>query len=157
MTTPEPPHDGRRPVPQDQFDLPVIPEPGDSGSGYPPAENHPGTPAPEPGVPTPPVQDAPRRGRRSGRAIAGEVKHTRTSAAWAGMIIGSILAILLLVFIVQNLSSQKIWLLFWEVNLPVGVSLLIAAIAGALVTALVGGLRMFQLNRALTKAAKAKD
>ncbi|HMS77897.1 LapA family protein, partial [Gordonia sp. (in: high G+C Gram-positive bacteria)] len=48
-----------------------------------------------------------------------------------------------------------IWLLFWQVNLPVGISLLIAAIAGALVTALIGGLRMFQLNRALTKASKA--
>lgn len=71
------------------------------------------------------------------------------------MIIGSALGILLLIFILQNLSSQQIWLLFWQVNLPVGISLLIAAIAGALVTALIGGLRMFQLNRALTKASKA--
>ncbi|QHN30621.1 DUF1049 domain-containing protein [Gordonia amarae] len=155
MTTPEPQHEGRRPVPQDQFDLPDIPQPGNSGTGYLPTEDQPGTPAPDPGVPAPPVEDAARRGRRSGKSIAGEVRHTRTSAAWAGMIIGSILAILLLVFIVQNLSSQKIWLLFWEVNLPVGVSLLIAAIAGALVTALICGLRMFQLNRALTKASKA--
>lgn len=155
MTTPEPPHEGRRPVPQDRFDPSDVPDPADSETGYLPAERHPGTPAPDPATPAPPAEDNSRRGRRSGKAIAGEVRHTRTSAAWAGMIIGSILAILLLVFIVQNLSSQKIWLLFWEVNLPVGVSLLIAAIAGALVTALIGGLRMFQLNRALTKASKA--
>ena len=72
-------------------------------------------------------------------------------APGAYLIVGAVL----LIFILQNLSSQQIWLLFWQVNLPVGISLLIAAIAGALVTALIGGLRMFQLNRALTKASKA--
>jgi uncharacterized integral membrane protein len=70
------------------------------------------------------------------------------------VVIGAIILVLLLVFIVQNLGSQTIELLFWEVNLPLGVSLLIAAIAGALIVALVGGLRMLQLRRALKKAAK---
>ncbi len=41
------------------------------------------------------------------------------------------LTVLAVVFIVQNLDSQEIELLFWEVNLPLGVSLLIAAIAAA--------------------------
>ena len=143
MSTSDPLHKGRRPAPQDQYDIP-----GDRNR--PPAE--PGT---RPEIPASPVGGTSRRGKHSGEAIAGEVRHTCTSAAWAGMIIGSALGILLLIFILQNLSSQQIWLLFWQVNLPVGISLLIAAIAGALVTALIGGLRMFQLNRALTKASKA--
>jgi len=144
MSTSDPLHKGRRPAPPDQYDTPGEPEPATGG-----------TPVPDPEIPASPVGGTSRRGKRSGEAIAGEVRHTRTSAAWAGMIIGSALGILLLIFILQNLSSQQIWLLFWQVNLPVGISLLIAAIAGALVTALIGGLRMFQLNRALTKASKA--
>ncbi|NED70001.1 LapA family protein, partial [Streptomyces sp. SID10244] len=50
--------------------------------------------------------------------------------------------------------SQRITLIFWEVNLPLGVSLLIAAIAGALIVALAGGLRMLQMSRAMRKAKK---
>lgn len=87
------------------------------------------------------------------RQTVADVEHTRTRAAWFGVVIGAIILVLLLVFIVQNLESQRIELLFWEVNLPLGVSLLIAAIAGALIVALVGGLRMLQLRRALKKAA----
>ena len=135
--------------------MPDTPDQGGIEPGQLPAGAEPATPVPDPGIPAEPAQEAPRRGRRRGETIAGQVRHTRTSAAWAGMIIGSLIGILLLVFVVQNLDSQKIWLLFWEVNLPVGISLLIAAIAGALVTALIGGLPMLQLNRALTKGSKA--
>jgi uncharacterized integral membrane protein len=87
------------------------------------------------------------------RQTVADVEHTRTRAAWFGVVIGAIILVQLLVFIVQNLESQRIELIFWEVNLPLGVSLLIAAIAGALIVALVGGLRMLQLRRALKKAA----
>ncbi|MCP2195524.1 LapA family protein [Williamsia deligens] len=81
-----------------------------------------------------------------------EVRHTRTKSAWVGIIVGAIVLILLLVFILQNLDKQEIQLFFWQVNLPQGVSLLIAAIAGALITAVVGGARMFQVRRAVRKA-----
>ena len=82
------------------------------------------------------------------------VDHTRTRATFVGLVIGAIITVLLLVFILQNLGKQQITLLAWEVNLPVGVSLLIAAIAGALITALIGGARMFQLTRARKRATK---
>ena len=83
-----------------------------------------------------------------------KVEHTRTRATFYGLVIGALITILLLVFILQNLDSQTIMLLFWEVNLPLGVSLLIAAIAGALIVAFAGGLRMLQLSRALKKAKR---
>lgn len=83
-----------------------------------------------------------------------KVEHTRTRATFIGLVIGAVITILLLIFILQNLDSQQITLFAWEVNLPLGVSLLIAALAGALIVALVGGLRMFQMNRALKKAKK---
>ncbi len=83
-----------------------------------------------------------------------KVEHTRTRATFYGLVIGAVITILLLIFILQNLESQTIMLIFWEVNLPIGVSLLIAAIAGALIVAFAGGLRMLQLSRALKKAKR---
>jgi len=90
--------------------------------------------------------------RDSVKQALSDVSHTRTKSAWVGVIAGAIILILLLVFIVQNLDSRSIQLFFWEINLPQGVSLLIAAIAGALITAVVGGARMFQIRRAVRKA-----
>ncbi|MEP9391579.1 lipopolysaccharide assembly protein LapA domain-containing protein [Gordonia sp. VNQ95] len=83
-----------------------------------------------------------------------KVEHTRTRATFIGLVIGAVITVLLLVFILQNLDKQQITFLAWHVTLPMGVSLLIAAIAGALIVALVGGLRMIQLSRALKKAKK---
>ena len=95
--------------------------------------------------------------RQELRTRIEKVEHTRTRATFVGLVVGAVITILLLVFILQNLESQRIDVLFWEVNLPVGVSLLIAAIAGALIVAMAGGARMFQLNRALKKAKNATD
>ncbi len=100
--------------------------------------------------PPPPHGDTGKHGDPVKDALA-EVRHTRTKSAWVGIIVGAIVLILLLVFIVQNLDKQEIQLFFWQVNLPQGVSLLIAAIAGALITAVVGGARMFQVRRAVRK------
>ncbi|MEH3157314.1 MAG: lipopolysaccharide assembly protein LapA domain-containing protein [Gordonia paraffinivorans] len=111
-------------------------------------------PGPDPLPPTdgppPPHGDHPQ-GDQVKQALA-DVRHTRTKSAWVGIIVGAIVLILLLVFIVQNLDKQEIQLFFWQVNLPQGISLLIAAIAGALITAVVGGARMFQVRRAVRKA-----
>ncbi|OBA42180.1 MULTISPECIES: LapA family protein [unclassified Gordonia (in: high G+C Gram-positive bacteria)] len=95
--------------------------------------------------------------RQELRTKIEKVEHTRARAAFTGLVVGAIITILLLVFILQNLESQRIDILFWEVNLPVGVSLLIAAIAGALIVAMAGGARMYQLNRTLKKAKVATD
>ncbi|PYE13328.1 putative integral membrane protein [Williamsia limnetica] len=86
------------------------------------------------------------------RQALDDVRHTRTRAAWVGLIVGALVTLILLIFIVQNLDSQNIDLFFWTVNLPVGVSLLIAAILGAVITAIVGSLRMLQVRRAVKKA-----
>jgi uncharacterized integral membrane protein len=80
------------------------------------------------------------------------VKHTRTRAAWVGLIIGVLVTLVLLIFILQNLDKQQVDLFFWSVNLPLGVSLLVAAILGAVITAIIGSLRMLQVRRAVKKA-----
>jgi uncharacterized integral membrane protein len=86
------------------------------------------------------------------RQALDDVKHTRTRAAWVGLIVGVLITLVLLIFIVQNLDKQKIELFFWTAELPLGVSLLIAAILGALITALIGALRMMQVRRAMKKS-----
>ncbi|MGL4306064.1 MAG: LapA family protein [Mycobacteriaceae bacterium] len=77
-----------------------------------------------------------------------KIKRTRTASAWTGLILGALLLIVFLTFIIQNLDTAPIQLFAWKVDLPLGISLLFAAIAGSLATALVGGARIFQLRRA---------
>jgi uncharacterized integral membrane protein len=110
---------------------------------------------PDAAYPTDPIDAAPPPADHRDevrRQALDDVKHTRTRAAWVGLIVGALVTLILLIFIVQNLDSQKIDLFFWTVNLPVGVSLLIAAILGAVITAIVGSLRMLQVRRAVKKS-----
>ncbi|MGX4709946.1 lipopolysaccharide assembly protein LapA domain-containing protein [Rhodococcus sp. DMF-1] len=73
---------------------------------------------------------------------------SRAASTWTGLVIGVLVLILLLVFILQNLDSVTMELFAWEFTLPLGVSLLLSAIAGALVMALAGGVRILQIKRA---------
>lgn len=82
------------------------------------------------------------------RSATGTVNRTRTAGAWIGLVVGAIILIVLLVFILQNNESAQFSIFFWKFSLPLGVSMLFAAIAGALVMALVGGARILQLRRA---------
>ncbi|WP_336670559.1 LapA family protein [Tsukamurella sp. USMM236] len=95
---------------------------------------------------------APATKRRSDTRDAYEqVKHTRSASLWSGLVGGAVILLVLLAFIVQNQQNTQITLLFWEANLPLGVSLLIAAILGALLVGSAGGLRILQLRRAAKK------
>ncbi|SDD04920.1 lipopolysaccharide assembly protein LapA domain-containing protein [Rhodococcus tukisamuensis] len=73
--------------------------------------------------------------------------HTKAAATWTGLVIGALVLVLLLVFILQNLDQVTLNVFVWEFSLPLGVSLLLAAIAGALIMALAGGVRIVQIRR----------
>ncbi|WP_078311249.1 MULTISPECIES: lipopolysaccharide assembly protein LapA domain-containing protein [unclassified Mycobacterium] len=83
------------------------------------------------------------------------VKRTRAAATWTGVILGLLILILLLVFILQNLTDTTTHFLAWEIQMPLGITVLFAAITGAALTALVGGVRIIQLRRAAKKNLKA--
>ncbi|MGH3955411.1 MAG: LapA family protein [Mycobacterium sp.] len=83
------------------------------------------------------------------------VKRTRAAATWTGVILGLLLLILLLIFITQNMQTVETSFLAWHLNLPLGVTVLTAAVTGALLTALVGIVRIVQLRRAAKKNLKA--
>lgn len=82
-------------------------------------------------------------------------KFTRAAATWVFLVLGLLILIVLLVFIVQNGESVTMQFLAWQWSLPLGVQILLAAIAGALLTVLVGTWRIFQLRRAAKKNLRA--
>ena len=83
------------------------------------------------------------------------VKFTRAGAVWTALTIGFLILIVLLIFITQNTTSADFAFLGWRWSLPLGVAILLAAVAGGLITVLVGTARIYQLRRAAKKHASA--
>ncbi|ACU35740.1 hypothetical protein Amir_1792 [Actinosynnema mirum DSM 43827] len=67
----------------------------------------------------------------------------------------AVVLLFLLVFILQNQAGATITFLGGTSTLPLGVALLLSAIAGALLVALVGAARILQLRREARKRAEA--
>lgn len=82
-------------------------------------------------------------------------KFTRAGALWSALALGFLVLILLLVFIMQNTDTTTIHMFGWAWQLSVGIAVLLAAIAGGLLTFLVGSVRIIQLRRAAKRNLKA--
>lgn len=104
-----------------------------------------------PGAPTgrEPAPDATGREPAVETHRRKEVEKSRVGNAWVALIVAALLGIVLLIFILQNSESTQVEMLFWNFSLPLGVTILLSVIAGALVMALVGGVRIVQLRRAV--------
>jgi uncharacterized integral membrane protein len=112
-------------------------------------------PATDPGIPT--VQaapEAPTVPTAQPEKPAPAVRRSRSGGLWTGLILSAIVLIFLLVFILQNQDSVRITFLWFGGSLPVGVALLLAAIAGLLLVAIPGGVRMTQLRRAARRTLR---
>jgi uncharacterized integral membrane protein len=111
-------------------------------------------PATDPGIPQ--VQAAPEAPTvptaQTGKH-APVIRRSRSGGLWTGLILSAVVLIFLLVFILQNQESVTITFLGFTGALPVGVALLLAAVAGLLLVAIPGGVRMMQLRRAARRAA----
>ncbi|WP_410869873.1 lipopolysaccharide assembly LapA domain-containing protein [Nocardia sp. A7] len=81
------------------------------------------------------------------------VHGSRTGYTWIALLAAALLGIVLLTFIIQNLDKVKTDLLFWEFELPLGITVLLSVIAGALVMGLVGGVRILQLRHAAKRVS----
>lgn len=73
-------------------------------------------------------------------------RFTRASAAWFATAVALLLLILLIVFILQNTTKVEIEFLGMAGTLPLGMALLIAAVAGGVVVAVAGIARVTQLR-----------
>ncbi|MBC7300987.1 MAG: DUF1049 domain-containing protein [Nocardia sp.] len=85
------------------------------------------------------------------RATPDALTRSRTGYTWIALLAAAILGIVLLIFIIQNLDKAQVNLLFWDFSLPLGITVLLSVIAGALVMGLVGGVRILQLRHAAKK------
>ena len=84
------------------------------------------------------------------------IDRTRTGGLWVAAISAAVVILLLLIFILQNGQQVEISLFGANPVLPLGVALLLAAVLGALVVALVGTARVVQL-RHVAKRHRADD
>jgi uncharacterized integral membrane protein len=84
-------------------------------------------------------------------AAPARVPRTRTGAAWIALIAAALLAVLLIVFLVQNTHSTEISFLWMTTSTPLAVALLIAAVGSVLLTLTVGTVRITQLRRLVRK------
>ncbi|MDH6281740.1 LapA family protein [Prescottella agglutinans] len=106
---------------------------------------------------TPPPSDRHEAAGPQATHGAARLARTRAASAWTGLVIGIIVAILLLIFILQNLETVTFQLFAWHFTLPAGISLLLAAIAGALIMALAGGIRIIQIRRVAQRAGAVAE
>ena len=86
--------------------------------------------------------------KRSGRStnVVERDRHTRTSAAWAAVVVAVLFGVALIDFIAQNTKDVRIEFFTASGRLPIAVALLAAALAGAVVVLAVGASRVVQLR-----------
>ena len=81
----------------------------------------------------------------------------KTAGMWIGLILGAIILVMLLIFVIQNNVPAGFQYFGAEFDLPLGVAMLLAAIAGALVMALVGSVRMIQMSMTIRRMRKQQE
>jgi uncharacterized integral membrane protein len=108
-----------------------------SGVPVPPPSPEEQAPAAQPGAQPAPPHRAPTH---------HVVRRTRASGLWVGLALSAIVLLLLLVFILENQQSASIGYFGAHGQLPLGVALLLAAVAGALLVVIPGSARIMQLR-----------
>lgn len=97
----------------------------------------------------------PTTGRDTGPSeVEAGPRSGKTAGLWISLILGAIVLVLLLIFIIQNNVPAQFEYFSAQFELPLGVAMLLAAIAGALIMALVGSVRMFQMSWTIRKLRK---
>jgi uncharacterized integral membrane protein len=79
------------------------------------------------------------------------LRHSRTSAAWTGVVGLGVVLVLLIIFIAQNTPKAEVNFLGWSGTAPQSVALLIATAAGLLIAVIAASLRILQLRRRVKK------
>ena len=127
------------PDPTHPADADLTPPPG------PPRHRAPGGPTGPPAAPS----------SSGGTDKAGNpLRASRTSGLYTAIIGFGIVLVLLIIFIVQNTQSRKVYFLSFEGSAPQAVLLLIALAAGIFLTAIASSLRLMQVRRRVKKEIK---
>jgi uncharacterized integral membrane protein len=86
-----------------------------------------------------------------------KIRHTRLSGTWMAVVLFAVILVLLLIFILQNGHTVDVSYMGAHGHLPLGVALLLAAVAGVLLTAMAGSARIMQLRATARKHRKADE
>jgi uncharacterized integral membrane protein len=76
-----------------------------------------------------------------------KVHRTRMGGLWVGLALAAVVLLLLLIFILENSQQASIGYFGAHGHLPLGVALLLAAVAGALLVLIPGSGRILQLRK----------
>lgn len=107
---------------------------------------------PVPGQDTTSVVNRPTSQKNESQSTPkSQQKSSVVGFTWIFAFLGLMLLIFLLVFVLQNLQRVEMTIFTWTTSYPLGVGLLLAAIAGALIMALIGSVRIIQLRRKVKK------
>jgi uncharacterized integral membrane protein len=79
------------------------------------------------------------------------LRGSRTSRTWIALVAFGLLLVLLIVFIAQNTQRVHLSFLTFDGNAPLAVAVLAAGVAGVLLTAIAGSLRIWQLRRRVSR------
>ena len=79
---------------------------------------------------------------------------TRAAAAWFATAVALVLLVLLIILILQNQNVVEVHYLGLTGSIPLGTALLIAAVVGAAVVAIVGVIRLTQLRYTARRARR---
>lgn len=101
-----------------------------------------------------PVEDVPGGREADHTEQFPDAAGGKLGSAWVILVLGALVTILVLIFIAQNTDATDVRYLGVEFSLPLGVLILFAAIAGALIMALFAGFRILQLRMRARKARK---
>lgn len=96
--------------------------------------------------------ERPEPGRRSRRR-----RPTRISSLHIGLIVAAVVLVLLVVFLIQNSRTVDIKFFGAHLRVSLAVAMLVAAVAGALVTGAAGTARIAQLRNSMRGHARAID
>jgi putative membrane protein len=111
---------------------------------------------------TPPVDavpptDGPVQGPVPAAPAPGDtnpLRRTRAGVTWVSVIVFAAVLVLLLVFVLQNTQSVEISYLGASGHVSLAVAMLLAAVAGVLLTAIAGSLRIWQLRRKIRRSMR---
>ena len=135
-------------------DLGEVAEQSPTTAGSPTAPVHPTADTAPRTTTKKPAKKPAKKSAESPATPAHPVKGSFAGGTWIALIAGALLLIVLLVFIMQNQNQVDLVLFAWNFRFPAGIGFLLAAIGGALIMALVGGVRMLQLRRQIIKTNK---
>ena len=111
--------------------------------------------------PTPAASDAPAVAVAPGEPPETDRRTrrrpTRISSLHIGLIVAAVVLVLLVVFLIQNSRTVEVKFFGAHLRVSLAVAMLVAAVAGALVTGAAGTARIAQLRKSMRGRAHAID